>query len=106
MLDAKIASSLKEIIPNSNFKKTVNLAEQKAQPDDRFLRARQIAFMINEYFLVTGTHEDILDYSDLYGITLHGDDVQGFDTSWDEVLLSIQRYPQTIFWKEDVHTSV
>ena len=38
-LDAKIASSL-------NFKKRVYLEDQKAQLDDRFLRGRQIAFMI------------------------------------------------------------
>ena len=30
MLDAKTASSLKQIIQNSQFKKRVNLAEQKA----------------------------------------------------------------------------
>ena len=36
MLDAKIASSLKKIIPNSNFLKRVTLAEQIAQLDDRF----------------------------------------------------------------------
>ena len=35
MLDAKIASSLKKIIQNSNFKKRINLTEQKAQVDDR-----------------------------------------------------------------------
>ena len=42
MLDAKIAS-LKKIIQNSNFKKRISLAEQKAQLDDRFLRGRRIA---------------------------------------------------------------
>ena len=39
-------SSLKKIIQNSNFKKRVYLEDQKAQLDDRFLRGRQIAFMI------------------------------------------------------------
>ena len=34
MVDAKIASSLKKIIQNSNFKKKVNLTKQKVQPDD------------------------------------------------------------------------
>ena len=43
VLDAKTASSLEKIIKNSTFKKKVNLAEQKAQLDDRFLRGRQIA---------------------------------------------------------------
>ena len=79
-MGAKIDSSLKKIIPNSNFKKRVNLAEQKAQLDDRLFRGRQIAFMIYECFRVTGTHETIQDYSDVVGITLHGGDVQGFDS--------------------------
>ena len=35
--------------------------------------------MIHEYFRVTGAHEAALDYSDLFLITLHGDDVQEFD---------------------------
>ena len=43
MLDAKIASTLKKIIQNSNFKKRINPEEQKAQLDDRFFQGRQIA---------------------------------------------------------------
>ena len=47
----------------------------------------------HEHFRVTGTHVAILDYSDLLGKTLQGDDVERFDSRWDEVLLSIQRAP-------------
>ena len=54
MLDAKIASALNKIIQNSQFKKKVSLGEQKTQEEDRFLRGRQIAFMIYDYFRVTG----------------------------------------------------
>ena len=36
-LDAKIASALNKIIQNFHFKKKVNLEEQKAQKEDRFL---------------------------------------------------------------------
>ena len=32
--------------------------------------------MIFEYFRVTGTHEFILDVSDLMNVTFRGDDVQ------------------------------
>ena len=39
---------------------------------------------------MTGTHESILDFSDLMSATLRGDDVQGFDSRWDEVLLLIE----------------
>ena len=56
MLDARIASALNEIIQNSQFKKKVSLEEQKAPKEDRFLRGRQIALMICDYFRVTGAH--------------------------------------------------
>ena len=60
-LDTKIASALNKIIQNSQFKKKVSLEEQKAQKEDRFLRGRQIAFMIYDYFRVTGAHDTVLD---------------------------------------------
>ena len=46
--------------------------------------------MIYEYFWVTGTHDSILDATDLMNVTLRGNDVQGFDSTRDEVLLSIK----------------
>ena len=51
-------------IQNSHFKKKVSLEEQKAQKEDRFLRGRQNAFMIYDYFRVTGAHDTVLDYAD------------------------------------------
>ena len=80
MLDAKIASVLNKIIQNSHFKKKVSLEEQKDQKEDRFLRGRQIAFMIYNYFRVTGAHDTVLDYADLFSDTLRDDNVQEFDT--------------------------
>ena len=53
MLDAGIASALNKIIQNSNFQKKVSLEEQKAQKEDRFLRGKQIAYMIYDNFRVT-----------------------------------------------------
>ena len=54
VLDARIASALNRIIHNSHFKRRISLEEQKAQKQDRFLRERQIAYLIYEYFRVTG----------------------------------------------------
>ena len=51
VLDARIASALNKIIHNSHFKRRISLEEQKAQKQDRFLRGRQIAYLIYEYFL-------------------------------------------------------
>ena len=50
VLDARIASALNRIIHNSYFERRVSLEEQKAQKEDRFLRGRQIAFLIYMYF--------------------------------------------------------
>ena len=54
VLDARIASALNKIIHNSHFKKRISLEEQKAKKQDRFFRGRQIAYLIYDYFRVTG----------------------------------------------------
>ena len=84
---------LYKIFQNSYFKKKVSLEEQKAQKEDRFLRGRQIAYIIYDYFRVAGAHDAVLDYADFFCITLRNDDVQEFDTRWDENLLSMTKIP-------------
>ena len=85
MLDARIASALDKIIQNSQFKKKVSLEEQKAQQKDRFLRGRQIAFMINDCFRVT--HDTVLDHADFSSVSLHDDNIQEFDSRCEYVSL-------------------
>ena len=46
VLDARIASALNRIIHNSHFKRRISLEEPKAQKEDRFLRGRQIAYLM------------------------------------------------------------
>ena len=58
LLDARIASALNRIIQNTRFKKKVSPEERKAHKEDRFSRGRQIAFLIYEYFRVTGAKPD------------------------------------------------
>ena len=67
--------------------------ELAAQKEERFLRGRQIALMIYDYFPVTGAHDAVLGYADLFSVTLHDDNIQEFDTRWDEVLLSMTKIP-------------
>ena len=55
VVDARIASALNKIIHNSQFKRRISLEEQKAQKEDRFLRGRQIAYLIYHYSRVTGS---------------------------------------------------
>ena len=79
VLDARIASALNKIIHNSHFKRGIRLEEQKAQQEDRFLRGRQIAYLIYDYFRVTGANNSVENYDDLFTIGLRNDDIQKFD---------------------------
>ena len=88
-LDAKIATALKRILKNTNFMKKVYFEEQKSPTYDR-----QSGRMICEHFRIAGTNETLQEISDLMNITLRGDDVQGFGTKWDEVLLSMREASQ------------
>ena len=49
--------------------------------------------MIYVYFRVIGAHDTVLDYADLFSVTLHDDNIQEFDTRWDEVVLSMSKIP-------------
>ena len=93
VLDATIASALNRIIHNSQFKRRISLEEQKAQKEDRFLRGRQIAYLIYDQFRVTGTHDSVENYTDLFTIGLRNDDIQEFDSKWDGILLSMTKIP-------------
>ena len=80
VLDARNASALNRIIHNSHFKRRVSLEEQKAQKEDRFLRGRQIAYLIYEYFRVTGANDSVENYADLCTVLLRNDDIHEFDS--------------------------
>ena len=80
LLDARIASALNKIIQHTRFKNKVSLEEMKAHKEDRFLRGRQIAYLIYEYFRVTGANDSVENYADLFTIVLRNDNIQEFDT--------------------------
>ena len=96
MIDAMIASALKMLLnTQTHFRKRVSVEEQRAQKHDRFLRGRQIAYLIYEYFRATGAYEAVQGLSILFAIWLQNDDVQDFDVRWDHALLSL-----IWFWKD------
>ena len=101
MLDAKIASALNKIIQNSQFKKKVSHTRNRKAKK----RIGQIAFMIYDYFRVTGAHDTVLDFADLLSVTLHDDNIQEFDTRWDEVLLSMSKIPSDSLYKLRIRES-
>ena len=97
VLDARIASALNKIIHNSHCKRRITLEGQEAQKQDRFLRGRQIAHLIYEYFRVTGANDSVENYADVFTIGLRNDDIQEFDSKWDGILLSATQIPSDDF---------
>ena len=97
VLDARIASALNKIIQNSQFKRRISLEEEKAQKEDRFPRGRQIAYLIYDHFQVSGTHDSVENYTDLFTIVLRYDDIQEFDSKWDGMLSSVTKIPPDDF---------
>ena len=65
----------------------------KAQKGDCFLRGRQIAYLIYEYFRVKGANDSVENYADLFTIVLRNDDIQEYDSKWDGILLSMTKIP-------------
>ena len=93
LLGARIASALNKIIQNTRFKKKVSLEEMKTHKEDRFPRGRQIAYLIYEYFRVTGANDSVENYADQFTVVFRNDDIQEFDSKWDETLLSMTQIP-------------
>ena len=84
VLDARIASALNRIIHNSHFFEEESVwRNKKAQKRDRFLRGRQIAYLIYEYFRVTGPNDSVENYADRFTIGFRNDDIQKFDSKSD-----------------------
>ena len=92
VLDARISY-------NTRFKKKVSLEEMKAHKEDRFLRGRQIAYLIYEYFRVTGATDSVENYADLFTSAFRDDDIQEFDSKWDGILFAMTQIPPETSWK-------
>ena len=72
----------------THFGKKISVEEQRAQKDNRFLRGRQIAYLIYDYFRPPGSYDEIQGLSGLLSMELENDDIQDFDFYvWSKALL-------------------
>ena len=94
LLDARIASALNRIIHNSHFIQKESVWRNK-RPRSRtvFFWGRHIAYLIYEYFWVTGANDSVENYADLFTVVLRKDDIQEFDSKWDGIPLSVTKIP-------------
>ena len=78
------------------FERSVQTEESEAQKKGGYLTGRQIAWLIHKNFKFSGESEVILDLCDLLKVELKNDNVQAFDTKWDEVKSSMSKKPRLL----------
>ena len=72
---------------------------RKAQKQDRFLRGRQIAYLVYEYFRVTGANDSVENFTDLFTISLRNDDIRNSTQSGTEFYCPWRKSHLTTSWK-------
>ena len=50
--------------------------------------------MIHYHFRATGAHDAALDVSNLFNVSLQGDDIQDLEARWDQAPLSASEVPK------------
>ena len=73
----------------NTFKRRVFVQEEAAQKEQRFLTGRQVAQMIYDNFKVLDTD----DLNEILKIELKNDNVQSFNTRWDEIIIAMKKQP-------------
>ena len=76
-------SALRKIIFNTFFQKECQCWTAASQ--NRFLRGRQIAYMIYDHFQATGAHDAAQGLWDLFNICLQNGAIQNFDARCDQI---------------------
>ena len=87
-LGLMMAAALKRCYDKQTpFRKKISVEEQRAQKDNRFLRRRQIAYLVYEYVRPTPSYDEIPGLSGLFSTRLANDDIQDFGLRWGQALL-------------------
>ena len=77
-------------IPNSKERSVWRNKKAQKEGPFSFAEGRSL-YLIYEYFPVTGAHDSVENYADLFTFALRNDDIQEFDSKWDGILLSMTK---------------
>ena len=78
-------------IPNS--KKKVSLEGTESHKKRSVLSRKSDRFHDLRFFLVTDVHDTVLEYAGLFTVALRNDDIQEFDTRWQDILILMTKFP-------------
>merc|ERR1712079_672452 len=93
-LDTKVAAGLMKIT-HGDFKKRITKKDEEHQiVHKKMLNGRPIAWLTFQHFKINDMESSMLEFSDLMALELKGDNLRGFDTEWDNVLLGMREHPE------------
>lgn len=90
----KTASALSYIRHGDYYRRVLLEDERNHKEPKEMLTGRRIAFVICDHLKKSKIEGAISDISDLIALELIGDDLNSFDTAWDEVLLGKDEAPE------------
>ena len=92
-LDAKLLSALTNIL-TGDFARKVDTYKETEATNHRYVRGRQVLFMMHEHFSTNIKHGATYSLQDLFSVKLKGDNLRGFISNWDQVMAGIPKVPE------------
>ena len=79
--------------------KEESLHSRSCTKEKRFLKGRQVAWMIYDYFKVSDTDESVLDRNEVLNVELRNDNIESFHMRWDETIIAMMKLPDEGLWR-------
>ena len=103
-LDAKLAAALANAAPN-DFQRILQARKHEALKEGAMVTGRQILFLIDQHFRMTEADGAVYDTEHLFSVTVEGDRLQEFLSTWDTVLAGLKQAPddtilETLFLRQ------
>ena len=74
-------------------KKESSVEKSLHKKKNAFSREGKSHRMIQEYFKVSDTDESVLDLNELLKVELKNDNVQSFNTRWEQTIIAMKKQP-------------
>ena len=92
-LDAKLLSALTKIL-TGDFARKVDTHKETEATSRRYVRGRQVLFMMHEHFSTNIKHGATYALQDLFSVKLKNDNLRSFISNWDQVIAGIPKVPE------------
>ena len=91
-LDCKLNAAISDII-TGDLERRVGVLKDKAAQNGHLLKGRQVLHVIYEYYRVAEADGAILEFEDLAGLRMKGNNLEEFSNVWESTLTAMKKVP-------------